>query len=358
MEPVYVSPTGVEYVDTGNGWKPSADTDTVSTMVDIPNDQVIGHRRTSWTATDLLATEFDDPRFAVDGLIPEGLTFMCGAPKLGKSWKALGLAIAVAAGGHALGIVPVQGGDVLYLALEDSPRRLKTRLQMLLADDEAPKRLQLETNWPRLGEGGMEALEGRLDDHPDTRLVLVDVWPRIRPRTTKRSSDQYTLDYDGAALLQGIAIARGIAIVVLYHTRKAEASDFVETVTGTFATAAAADTIIVVKRARGQADATLHVTGRDVEERELALRFAPEAGTWSLLGDAAEYAIGETRKELLDALRAHGSLTPKQAAEVTGIDYNLAKLTLWRMAKDGQLGADGGRYSAPATPVTLLPEKN
>jgi hypothetical protein len=46
-----------------------------------------------------------------------------------------------------------------------------------------------------------------------------------------------------------------------------------------------------VKRARGEATATLHVTGRDVLEQELALRFAAEVGTWTLLGDAAEYAI-------------------------------------------------------------------
>ena len=94
------------------------------------------------------------------------------------------------------------------------------------------------------------------------------------------------------------------------------AADFVETVQGTFGTAAAADTIIVVKRSRGEADATLYVTGRDVDEQELALRFAPETGTWELLGDAAEYGLGETRKEILDAIRAHGSLTPKQASDL------------------------------------------
>ena len=316
----------------------------------------LASRRTSWTAADLMAADFAEPRFAVANLIPEGLAFMCGAPKLGKSWMALGLSIAVAAGGRALGAVPVDGGDVLYLALEDSPRRLQARLRMLLAGEEAPQRLQLETEWPRLDEGGDEALERWLDDHADSRLVLVDVWPRIRPRVSKRSADQYTMDYDGAALLQALAIARGIAIVALFHTRKATSEDFVETVTGTFGTAAAADTIVVVKRSRGQADATLHVTGRDVEERELALRFAPEAGSWALLGDASEYAIGETRKELLDAVRAHGSLTPKQAGEITSVGYELAKKTMQRMAADGQLEGDRGTYRTPVPSVPLSPD--
>jgi hypothetical protein len=109
---------------------------------------------------------------------------------------------------------------------------------------------------------------------PGARLVLIDVWPRIRPRATKRS-DYYQVDYEAAAPLQTVAIHRGVSIVALYHTRKAEAEDFVETVQGTFGTAAAADTILVVKRGRGQADTKLLVTGRDVEEQELALRFAP-----------------------------------------------------------------------------------
>jgi AAA domain len=315
-------------------------------------------RRTSWSAADLLSEEFAEPRFAVDGLLPEGLTFMCGAPKLGKSWMALGLGIAAAAGGRAFGTIPVTKGDALYLALEDSPRRLQSRLKVLLNGDGGPSGLQLETAWPRLDEGGIDRIDAWLDGHPDARIVLVDVWPRIRPRVTKRT-DYYQADYDAAAPLQGLAIARGIAVVALYHTRKAEAEDFVETVQGTFGTAAAADTIVVVKRSRGQADATLYVTGRDVEEQELALRFEPAAGTWVLLGDAAEYKLGETRKEILDVIRAHGSLTPKQAAEVTTVNYELAKKTLQRMAQDGQLDAKAGAYSlrTPVPGVPLSPDE-
>ena len=93
----------------------------------------------------------------------------------------------------------------------------------------------------------------------------------------------------------------------VYHTRKAESPDFVETVQGTFGTAGAADTIVVVKRARGEADATLHITGRDVQEQELALRFAADAGTWELLGLAAEHDLHETRKTILETVAAHGS---------------------------------------------------
>jgi AAA domain len=328
--------------------------DHEGTLVPVGEVSPNGHgRRTGWSATELLDESFPEPRFAVEGLLPEGLAFMCGAPKLGKSWMALGLSIAVASGGVALGSIPVEAAEVLYLALEDSPRRLQSRLRTLLREDEAPSRLHLETAWPRLDDGGTDQLDGWLDDHPEAGLVLIDVWPRIRPRV--KGSDYFAADYEAAAPLQAIATRRGVPIVALFHTRKAEAGDFVETVQGTFGTAAAADTIVVVKRSRGQADATLYVTGRDVEERELALRFISAAGTWALLGDAAEYNLGETRRRLLEALRTHGSLTPKMVAEVTEVTYENARQTMCRMAADGQLVGDRGEYSLPPhTPVTAV----
>jgi hypothetical protein len=297
-----------------------------------------------------------EARCAVDELITEGLTFECGAPKIGKSWLGLGLAIAIAAGGYAFGKIKVEEGEVLYLALEDNPRRLQTRLRMLLGEDCPPEGLYIETEWERLDRGGIERLEAWLQEHSDTRLVVIDVWTRLRP-FAQNHSDRYQADYEAASAVQALGVRRGVAVVALYHTRKAESSDFVETVQGTFGTAGAADTIIVIKRSRGQADATLYVTGRDVEERELALQFAPDTGTWSLLGDAAEYGLAETRKEIRDLVDAHGLLTPKQVSELSAITYENAKKTMRRMFGDGQLTAVGGKYSLPLhIPVPDVPE--
>jgi len=329
--------------------------DAIVEVIDEPAPSRDGEsvvRRTSWTAQDLLATEFPEPRFAVPALMPEGLSFFAGAPKLGKSWLALGLSIAVTSGGRALGAIEVEQGEVLYLALEDSPRRLKERLGIVLNGEGCPEGLWFETEWPRLGDGGAERIAEWVTDHPRARLVVVDVFTRIRPAEIRRA-DLYRADYDAAAELQAMAIGYGVAVVCLYHTRKAEAADFVETVQGTFGLAAGADTILVARRGRGEADATLLATGRDISEQELALRFSPEARTWTLLGDAAEYNIGETRREILEAVRTHGILTPKQAAEVTAVAYELVKKTMQRMAADGQLVGKAGTYSLP--PQTDVP---
>ena len=59
------------------------------------------------------------------GMVPEGVALLAGKPKLGKSWLALGLCVAVASGGVAFGNVRVEKGSALYLALEDNERRLQ-----------------------------------------------------------------------------------------------------------------------------------------------------------------------------------------------------------------------------------------
>src|SRR6266550_8570787 len=165
MARVIVTQDG-SYEDTGNGWRPI-------------EDDPVPARRTSWTAADLMATVFPPARFAVPSLIPEGLTFFAGAPKLGKSWLALGLGIAIASGGRALGTLEVEPGEVLYLSLEDSPRRLQERLVQVLAGDPPPDGLHFETEWPRLGSGGAEQIEEWVGNHPAVRLVVVDVFTRI-----------------------------------------------------------------------------------------------------------------------------------------------------------------------------------
>lgn len=306
------------------------------------------------TAVDLLATDFPEPRFAVPGILAEGLNLFVGAPKLGKSWAALNIAVAVASGGRALGQIPVEQGEVLFLALEDGPRRLKARLQAVLDDQPAPEGLYFETNWLALADRGMDDLAGWLTGHPDCRLVWIDTFARLRS-PAKDSADRYLVDYMAAEQIKKVADEHRVSIGLVHHSRKAQADDFLDSVSGTHGIAGAADSVIVLRRSRGKADAELLITGRDIEERDLALRFDAHIGTWTLLGDAEEWAMSETRRKILEVVRGATTLTPKQAAEMAGVGHDLARQTMRRMADDGQLKAEGGRYtlSTPVTPVTL-----
>jgi hypothetical protein len=50
------------------------------------------NKKTRWTIGELAAADFPAPKWAVPGIIPVGLTFLAGRPKLGKSWLALQVA--------------------------------------------------------------------------------------------------------------------------------------------------------------------------------------------------------------------------------------------------------------------------
>jgi hypothetical protein len=313
-------------------------------------------QRTYWTAVDLLAADLPPLVFAVDGIVPEGAALLVGSPKVGKSWCALGIAHAVASGGRALGTVPVDPGDVLYLALEDGPRRLRDRLRSILGDEPAPDRLAFLTEAPKVNDegGGLVDLLDRWADDVDTpRLVVVDVLAKVKPPADGRAN-AYQADYAALEPLQQWATRRRVAVLIVHHTRKQRDDDPLATVSGTHGLAGAADAVLVLTRSRTAADAVLAITGRDLTERELALTFDAELGTWRVQGDAARYATTPERRAVLDLLDQHGSLTPKRLADLTDVNHDNAKQLLRRMAKAGEVDTDGsGTYLPPqCTPVT------
>src|SRR3984893_3034929 len=111
------------------------------------------------TAKALKDEVFPPIKFIVKSYLVEGATILAGRPKIGKSWLALDWSIAVARGGVCFGDVQCKEGDVLYIALEDNKRRLKSRLAKLLGlIGEWPEKLEYATEWPRAHEGGLNSI--------------------------------------------------------------------------------------------------------------------------------------------------------------------------------------------------------
>lgn len=302
--------------------------------------------RTSWTAAELLNVEFPPVRWAVPNLLAEGLNLLAGAPKLGKSWLALNLAVSVASGSAALGKVDVDEGDVLCLALEDPGRRLQSRLRMVLGDRPGPDRLTLATTCDPMPEGG-DQIRRWLDAHPDARLVIVDVFGKVRGRPDARQ-DRYTADYSSVSELKKIADDAGVCMLVVHHTRKMASEDFLDAVSGTQGLAGAADAVLVLTRSRGAAGAVLKVTGRDVEEAEHALDFDATTGRWRLLdGPASDYGMSAERRAILDALRDEPGLGPTAIADKSGVRLGSVKHLVRKMVDDGQLDTDGAGHYLP-----------
>jgi hypothetical protein len=239
----------------------------------------------------------------VTELLPEGVVLTVGPPKIGKSWFVLGEAIEVAK----------RGNPVLVIFLEDGRRRVQDRLRTLLGQQPWPACLQIATEWRRFDAGGLDDLGEWLDANPDAALVVVDVFARARGRA-RRNEDRYEADYGAIAAINALTKSHpGVCINVVHHTRKMDAADPLDMVSGTQGLAGASDAVRVLKRARGQSDATLFVMGRDVEEQEVALSFA--GGRWIVLGDAAALRISNERREILGILQEeHTPLSPKEIA--------------------------------------------
>lgn len=155
----------------------------------------------------------------VEGLLAPGLYFLGGSPKVGKSWLALQLCLAVCRGKSFLGF-RTRKSEVLYLALEDGPRRLHARALHLT--EEAPAGLHLCGHAPLIGQGLEQQLDQMLDEHPGIRLVIIDTLQKVRAVAGANAS--YGNDYQDAAALKELADRCNVCMLVmlLYLTPEGE----------------------------------------------------------------------------------------------------------------------------------------
>jgi hypothetical protein len=247
-----------------------------------------------WDSVDLLSAEFYETPDILAGLVPVGVTLISAAPKVGKTRWLTQLSVAAVRGAPFFGREVTQT-KVLTLALEDGARRYRKSLRGLVGGAwPARSDLTIRTTSARLNEGGITQIEQHLDRHPDCRLVIIDVLARVRPRG--RGGDKYQLDYDALAPLQRVANLRQIAIVVVHHAnQRSEVSDVFERMSGTSGLIGVVDSLMLLQRRRGDDVGILSVSGREVEDQEIAVGFTN--GWWGLAPEGMPSALlSETRE--------------------------------------------------------------
>jgi hypothetical protein len=303
------------------------------------------------SAPDLLTEIIPPPNWIVRQLIAEGLIVLAGKAKLGKSYMALGIALAVASGGYALGRIEVERGEVLYISPDDkNKRRHQDRIRKLLNGEPVPQDFYLALDWPRFGDGGGERhLDKWLTDHPNARLVVLDTFGKVRKRG-RANGNAYDEDSDAMDYFKALADKHHIAVLLIHHCRKAlsDSGDVMDEILGSMGVTGGVDTAMVLKRGRGEADAVLHLIGRDIEDEEpLALDFDRSNCFWTLKGKASEYLLSKERREILDAIQEAGTpLSPKEVADVTGKTRAACQMTMTRLASEGLLKQCGyGKYN-------------
>lgn len=251
------------------------------------------------SARELQLKDIPPVRFAVKGLIPAGLSILASPPKYGKSWLVLDLCLSVAAGKRFLGFSTNRSG-CLYLALEDSERRLKTRMDKLLYSRPAPEGFYFATEAQALDNGLLDALEAFLAAHGDVRLIVLDTYQRIRGAAQGREG-AYSSDYRETGALKAFADRHNVALLLVHHLRKMrDDGDPFAMISGTTGISGAADTMLVlIKENRSDSSAKLSVVGRDVESLDAVLRFDRETCRWANLGDADAFAEQQRRSEYM-----------------------------------------------------------
>jgi predicted ATP-dependent serine protease len=237
-------------------------------------------------STDLLEKKYQRLCQPVEGLITEGLTLLVGASKIGKSWLVLSMCLAAANGTDFLGHATEQCG-VLYMALEDSERRLQSRIRKLNGG-KASENLYFCTNALTLENGIEKQLTNWFSENPDTRLIVIDTLQMVRGGQ-QAVKDVYQNDYATMQKLKTIADARHAGIVLVHHTNKQKnVEDNFDKVSGSTGLMGAADTTILIDRARDSKQATVRVVGRDVYCDDFLIGF--EKGEWRLISNhAAEF---------------------------------------------------------------------
>ena len=229
--------------------------------------------------TELYDTVYPPRTPVVDGFLYGGTYLFVGAPKVGKSFFMGQLAYHVAMG-LPLWDYPVRKGTVLYLALEDDYARLQRRLSGMFGV-ECADNLYFATQAKTLNEGLDRQLEEFLKEHTDARLIIIDTLQKVREVGGDNYS--YANDYQIMARLKSFADAHGLCLLLIHHTRKQNADDKFDMISGTSGLLGAADgAFLLQKEKRTGNAATLEVSGRDQQDQKLYLIRNTETLLWDL----------------------------------------------------------------------------
>lgn len=240
---------------------------------------------------DLMSKNLPSLKFAVPRYLPQGVQLLVAPPKVGKSWLALLMALAVAEGSMFWG-QECEPGDVLYLALEDSHRRLQDRIKTLRPNGSpGASRIDYYVSGeaPRVapeGEAGglIPMLIDWLATHPERRMIVIDVLTCIRPDPKNKRKQLYEVDYESLVELRKLAADFGVLILVIHHTRKSEGDDVLDKVSGSTGLTGSSDGILVMERDGAGIDPleaekqphSVKITSRARDVRDFVIRLRRE----------------------------------------------------------------------------------
>ena len=290
--------------------------------------------------SELYETVYQSRPPVIDGLLYSGTYLFAGAPKVGKSFLMAQLAYHVSTGLPLWGYA-VHKGTVLYLALEDDHRRLQGRLYRMFGMD-GTDNLRFAIYAKQLGVGLEEQLKKFVQEHPDTKLIIIDTLQKVREAGGDKYS--YANDYEVVGKLKRLADDCGICLLLVHHTRKQQADDKFDMISGTNGLLGAADgAFLLQKEKRTDGSAILDVAGRDQQEQRLYLTKDRERLVWELERTETELWV-EPPDPVLEAIAAlvttdkpTWSGTATELVTALGVDLKPNTLTMSLNVNAGRL---------------------
>lgn len=307
----------------------------MTTAAELKNGKRMLKDQVRFNLSELLSAEFPPLVWYVDRLITPGLTLLWGPSKGGKSILILHIILAVSIGGKALGNLDVVRSSVLFISLEDGPRRLQNRL--IGAGAIPNDTFEVFFQWPR-GDRGIEILAQYLEENPEVKIVVIDtlgLFARLK------DSNDYGETIAVMESLKRVADSRDISIILIHHSKKTgknDNQDFVESALGSTGIVSGPDHLMYLKRTpSGTTDAVLHFRSKDAEPAEIALNFDKDISGWRYAGEAADLADTDERQEILDLLTKNGAMRTGAIASSLNKKPQTVSYLLQRMLEKGQV---------------------
>ena len=116
-----------------------------------------------------------------------------------------------------------------YLALEDDLFRIQQRLSKMFGE-EGIDNFYFTTNFEKLNEGLEQGLSKFINEHKDTKLIIIDTLQKTR----EKGNDMYSYDNDNDVVssIKRFAEKYNICILIVHQTRKSKSDDLFENISG------------------------------------------------------------------------------------------------------------------------------
>ena len=315
--------------------------------------------------TELYQTSYKSRPPIIDGLLYGGAYILAGAPKIGKSFLVAQIAYHISTG-KKLWDYDVHQGTVLYLALEDDYQRIQSRMFMMYGVEDSSN-LYFATAANKIGNGLDEQLEFFMNEHPDTKLVIIDTMQKIREVGGEAYS--YASDYEIIGKLKQFADKHSICVLTVHHTRKQPAGDTFDMISGTTGLLGCADgSLLMQKKKRTALEATIDVVRRDQQDQILYLSKDPNTQIWNLDRTETELhreppdPVLEAVAKLVTPEQPEWTGSPSELAETLNIGMAANALTKYLNIKHGRLKDEYGisyenkaKHSGRRVTLTLMP---